>query len=312
MKKHFIIAALAGITLSAVAELDRVYWSGSSWVTANINGNFYQALAQEAVQAGPTLIVQGSLADGSGTQQIISGNWGSTWAQNPTNGIEYVEMATRHNLANQFYGLRPSGQIDLVYFTGSSWSIFGSYTGGTLYSAITADYANNSFLYGVRANGTGVDRLTISGSSIVFNYFVGAYNYSEIESMTGVGNSFYGTRADGAGLERVYWNGSAFVVQSLVSTDYKALAADAYFIGGPTYMLYGARADGTGVDRIRTDNNASSWFIDFAQLTTKDYDELATMTGVNNQFYGSVVPEPATWALLGVGGLLLLGFWRRK
>jgi hypothetical protein len=312
MKRAFVIAVWAGMSWSASAELDRVYWGGSSWLTANINGNPYQSLAQESAQAGPTLIVMGSWADGSGTKQVISRDWGSTWAENPINAVSYTEMATRHNLANQFYGLRPSGQIDLVYFTGSSWSIYGSYTGSTLYKAISADYANNSFLYGVRADGTGVDRLTISGRSIVFNYFVGAYDFREIETMTGVGNSFYGARADGGGLERVYWTGSAFASQSLVSGDYKALAADAYWSGNGTgLMLYGARADGTGVDRIRSDNWGSSWFVDFARLTTKDYDELATMHGVPNQFYGSVIPEPATLAMLGLGTLLCLSRRRR-
>jgi hypothetical protein len=311
MKKTFIIAALAGIALNAVAELDRVYWNGSSWVTSNINANAYQSLAQEAAQAGPILITHGSLADGSGTKQIRSGNWGDSWVENPINSIQYIELATRHNLANQFYGLRPGGQIDLVYFTGSSWAIYGSYTGPTLYKAITADYANNTFLYAVRADGTGVDRLTISGTSIVFNYYVGAFDFKEIETMTGVGNSFYGARADGNGLDRVYWTGSAFTSQSLVATDYKALAADAYWAGNGTgLMVYGARADGTGVDRIRSDNWGSSWFLDSAQLTTKDYDELATMTGVANQFYASTLPVAPRFTRLSRledGSVRLLG-----
>jgi len=121
--------------------------------------------------------------------------------------------------------------------------------------------------------------------------------------MTGVGNSFYGTRADGSGLGRVVYSGG-WNTLNVLNTDYKALAADGVFANNGILLAYGA--DGTGVDRIRSDNWGSTWYVDFAQLTTKDYDELSTMHGIANQFYGSVVPEPTTLALLGLGGLLML------
>jgi len=119
MKKTLVIAVLAGMTLSATAQLDRVYYSGPGWTTLNINANSYRALAQEGSQAGPNLIVMGSLANGSGTKQVISGNWGSTWAQNPINSVAYSEMTTRIGTANQFYGLKANGTgIDMIYYSG--------------------------------------------------------------------------------------------------------------------------------------------------------------------------------------------------
>jgi len=130
--------------------------------------------------------------------------------------------------------------------------------------------------------------------------------------MTGVNNSFYGVRADGSGLGRVVYSGG-WQTLNVLNTAYKALAADATFTGNGILMVYGARADGTGVDRIRSDDWGSTWFIDFAQLTTKDYDVLSTMHGVANQFYGSTIPEPAaapqftSVTRLGDGNIQLAG-----
>lgn len=296
MKKTLLMAALAGTMLPAIAGLDRVYWNGSSWATANINANEYQALAQESAQAGPTLIVHGSRADGSGTSQIISGNWGTTWVENPINAVAYSKMASRIGVANQFYGLKADGTgIDLIYFFNNAWQVFApAVSTGNTYKALTADATDNNRLFVARSDGTGVDRLFYNGSAwVVDQSLLSITDYKELATMTGVNNSFYAARADGSGLERVYWNGSAWVTQSVVSTDYKALAADAYFLGGPTYMVFGARADGTGVDRVRTDNNAATWFIESTQPSTKDYNALSTMHGVVNQFYGSTLSPAA-------------------
>lgn len=154
------MAALAGMSLSATAELDRVYYSGPGFTTLNINANAYQALAQESAQAGPTLIVMGSLADGSGTKQVISGNWGSTWAENPINNVAYAKMATRIGTANQFYGLKADGTgIDLIYYSGG-WQVFlPPVSTANTYKAITADATDTRRLFAARTDGTGVDRL---------------------------------------------------------------------------------------------------------------------------------------------------------
>jgi hypothetical protein len=300
MKKVLVMAVLASLLLSAGASavLDRVYY-GSGWATANINATGYQALAQEGTHGSPTDAVSEVFTSNATdkTDRQRSADWCATWTQSDVVGTAYTEMATRHTAANQFYGLKTDGKIDLVYHNGSNWGVYASYTGATNYKAITADYLAN-WIYAVRADGTGVDRLTISGTSLVYNYFIGAYNFKEIETVSGQGDQFYGANVDGT-LDRIRFAGSAFVKDDLVSGNYKALAADA---STTVLMVYGARADGTGVDRIRYNNG---WSVDQSLLTTANYDELATVTGRTNQFYGSTIPEPATLAILGLGGLLL-------
>jgi hypothetical protein len=305
MKKVFVMAVLASVLLAGTASavLDRVYY-GSNWTTANINSNNYQALAQERHNGSPTDPVSEVFTSNATdlTDRQRSADWCATWTQSDVVGIQYTEMATRHTADNQFYGLKTDGKIDLVYHNGSNWAVYASYTGTTAYKAITADYAAN-WIYAVRADGAGVDRLTISGAGaggLTYNYFVGAYNFNEIETVTGLGDQFFGANADGT-LDRIRFATSAFVKDDLSSDNYKALASDA---STAVMMVYGARADGTGVDRIRY--NGSAWVKDQSLLTTADYDELATVTGRTNQFYGStIVPEPATLAILGLGGLLL-------
>lgn len=299
MSKYVAVILLASVLLSssAMATLDWVYYT-SAWGTKNIASTDYQALAEDSGYGPPgtDLRVYASSATDL-TDRWRSGNDGSTWSKYDAFGTVYTDMASRLTASDQFYGLKADGKIDLVYFNGSSYSVYANYTGTTAYKAITADSAAN-WIYAVRADGTGVDRLTISGSSIVFNYFIGAYNFKEIES-TGGTNEFYGANADGT-LDRVYFkNNSYFTKEDVISDNYKALAADA---STSVLMVYGARADGTGVDRIRY--NGSAWYKDQSLLTTANYDELATVTGRTNQFYGSTIPEPATVALLGIGGLL--------
>lgn len=316
MKKTLVMAVLVGTMLPAVAGLDRVYWNGSSWVTANINDNEYQALAQESAQAGPTLIVQGSRADGSGTEQIISGNWGTTWAENPINGTAYSKMASRIGQANQFYGLKADGSgIDLIYFFNNAWQVFSPpVRSDNTYKALTADATDFNRLFVARSDGTGVDRLFFNGSAwVVDQSLLSTTDFSELETMTGVNNSFYGIRADGSGLGRVVYSSGSWHTLDVTNTQYKALAADATYTGNGVLMVYGARADGTGVDRIRTDNWGFNWEVDFPQLTTKDYDVLSTMHGVPNQFYASTLsatpaaPQFTSVTRLEDGTLRLLG-----
>ena len=302
MKKVFFMAVLASVLLAGTASavLDRVYY-GNNWTTANINSNNYQALAQERHNGSPTDPISEVFTSNATdlTDRLRSTDWCATWTLSNVVGTEYTELATRHTADNQFYGLKTDGKIDLVYHNGSNWAVYASYTGTTAYKAITADYLAN-WIYGVRADGTGVDRLTISGASLVYNYFVGAYNFNEIETVTGLGDQFFGANADGT-LDRIRWAGSAFTKDDLVGDTYKALASDA---STAVMMVYGARADGAGVDRIRW--NGSAWVKDQSLLTTADYDELATVTGRTNQFYGStIIPEPATLAILSLGGLFV-------
>jgi len=313
MKKTFVIAALAGIALSAVAELDRVYWGGSSWVTANINANAYQALAQESLQAGPILIVHGSRADGSGTKQIRSGDWGTTWVENPINSTTYSKMASRIGQANQFYGLKADGTgIDLIYFFNNAWQVFSPpVRSDNTYKAITADATDFNRLFAARTDGTGVDRLFWNGSAwVVDQSLLSTTDFSELETMTGVNNSFYGIRADGSGLGRVVYSSGSWQTLDVLNTNYKAIAADAYFANNGILMLYGARADGTGVDRIRSNDWGYNWHVDFPQLTTKDYAVLSTMHGVANQFYASTLtvgPRFTQVTCLEDGSVRLLG-----
>jgi hypothetical protein len=315
MKRSIVMALLAGISLNAIADLDRVYYTGPGFTTLNINSNAYQALAEESLQAGPILIVMGSLADGSGTTQVISRNWGSSWEENPINSVAYSKMATRIGVANQFYGLKADGSgIDLIYFFNNAWQIFSPppSTDNT-YKAIAADATDSNRLFAARRDGTGVDRLFFNGSVwVVDQSLLSTTDFSELETMTGVNNSFYGIRADGSGLGRVVYSGG-WVTLNVVDTAYKALAADATFTGNGILMVYGARADGTGVDRIRSNDWGVSWYVDFPQLTTRDYDVLSTMHGVANQFYGStlskapVAPQFTSVTSLGDGTIQLDG-----
>jgi len=316
MGKAMRMVGVAGVILAlcsagAMAALDRTYYSGPGWSTLNINANNYRGLAQEATQGGPNLIVHGARADGSGVYQIISTNWGSTWTENFISATNYKELATMHGIANQFYAARADGTgLDRVYYSAGSWATLPVI--GNDYKALAADPGQAGptlMVYGARADGTGVDRIRSNnwGSTWYVDFpLLTTTDYKELESVTGVGNRCFGARADGTGLERVYYSGG-WQTQSVVGGDYKGLAVDPGQ-AGPTFLLYGARADGSGVDRIRSNTwgTSGSWYLELPLLTTNNYDELCTMTGVTNQFYGSQIPEPVTLVLLAVGGLAAL------
>ncbi len=277
------------------AQLDQTYWSGSpDWVPLSINTSNYKALAEEATHAGPILIVHSARADGSGLYQVISTNWGQSWSENFISSTDYKELATMHGIANQFYASRADGTgLERVYFSGNTWSTLPVVANN--YKALAADPSQTGptlMVYGARADGTGVDRVRSNdwGTNWYLDFaLLTSTDYDELETVTGVANSFFANRADGTGLERVYYS-AGWITQAVVVGDYKSLAADPGQ-SGPIFMVYGARADGTGVDRIRSDNWGGTWYVDQSALTTNDYTELCTMTGIANQFYGSYVAD---------------------
>jgi len=106
-KKLQTMSGIANQFYAARADgtgLDRVYFAGNQWNTLPVVSTDYKALAREATQTGPRLVVHGARADGSGVYQIISENWGSTWAENYVVGTDYDELAVKNGVANQFYG----------------------------------------------------------------------------------------------------------------------------------------------------------------------------------------------------------------
>jgi len=299
--KNVLTAAVLSVllfSLNANAVLDRVWYSGG-WTTTNINSNNYQALAYEGTLAGPTLKVYGTSTNGSGTYDIASTNYGVSYnAPVLAKSENYVELSARPGVQNQWYGLKANGVIDSLYYNGGyPYTVYCNSSTAPLYKAITGDWASNNYLFGARADGSGVDRLIFSGAALVFNDHISNVDYAELETVYGYGNQIFGRTAAGAVNMVFYSNG--WQTES-VATGYKAIAANA----DTGYWLFAARSSGAGVDRLHRDANGT-WTISDYLLTTKNYDELATVYGFSNQFYGSTIPEPATLAILGLGGLLL-------
>ena len=335
MKKTLVIAVLAGMTLSASAQLDGLYYGGGSpvWPATSLNANSYVDLANNysagagsqffGAKASGGVDVIANYGSGWGTYPIVSGTYQALttayatanqafgakagggvdaiyysggWTATPVNPHSFVSLANV-NAVNQFMGVRSAGSLEFTYYS-SGW--FNYTVGSGSYQKVINDPMNATSVYALRADG-GIDRVTFNGSAWVTTTVDHTQTYVALTADSVVANWVYGATA--GGLYGIVDAGSGFGAPTLMNANsYKELED----ITGAANQLFGARADGTGLDAVYF--NGSVW-VNY-QANPNDYGVLLHDSN-NGNLYASVVPEPGTMSMLGLGGLILL-YWRKK
>lgn len=283
--------AVLAVAVGSSNALDQVYYTAGSytgfWRMVNVNGGLYKSLAEDTTNSGPNFVVFAARADNTGVSQIVSHDWGDTWAEYDISATDYVAIAPITGL-NGFYGARADGTgLERVWWDGGAWT--SQFISPVNYKALAPEATQSGpifIVHAARADGSGTDQI-ISGDW-GWNWstnFVTATDYKVLQTMTGIANQFYAAREDGTGLDRVYFSGNTWHTLPVTSTDYKALAREASQTG-PRLVVHGAKADGSGVYQIISENWGTTWAERYVVGT--DYDALAPKQGIANQFFGSV------------------------
>ena len=274
---------------------------------------------------GLALVSLSARADQTGYQSTIS-------SQNPLFRIEFDNSLT-------------APDIGTGTFTATSGANFAADPWGNLNSAVSfaassdqLSYATgSSIINGMGTTSTAVGSMsllfktpsTLTSSFIIFSagdLSANTGNFSMNTTTTGglQFKAFNRTTAMTGTLTASTWYYVAFTWDATVATGGTAAAWNLGAIGGTLSSGTVARGTGTGlIDTTKPFGNitgGSAFVLSGKQIAPVTggfvggaVDELATWNtilstqNINDQFAALAVPEPATFGLLGIGGLLLVG-----
>lgn len=313
----------------------------------------HAAFATTAGGSGPYSSVSGDLstttyAYGAGLNGGLE-RWGFTSGGVTTdflNSNTYHSLSRIQNNPTTVIAARAGG-VDKIAWDGSAWVTTTLTT--NQYTQITSD-AHTWCVYGIRADGAGVDRIMYNGdilrvTNLNFTTITGGVKTATANNA----NMLFGTLASG-GVTRVMWNGSSFAATPMgagTSIVYTSIVTDAS--GGWVYgaradggldrmnasgttdplnafsyvaltrdavwqhNVYGARADG-GIDRVwwdATDTSQVIWYTD--SIASGAYSALSYDASASGLVYAAnVVPEPTALLALGTGLIGLAGTRLRR
>jgi len=136
-------------------------------------------------------------------------------------------------------------------------------------------------------------------------------NLSQTSTLPGNINRFYiaddgNNGAANGGIQRWSWNGTSFVLDYILanttSTSGSARGLAGYLDGNGNAVLYYTNAAGTELREI-VDTGINAPFISLATADTNTVFRGVALAGI------TAVPEPTTYALLGMTGLIGAGVW---
>lgn len=240
-------------------------------------------------------------------QGVAGGGWGGAWGApgnntradvvNPSLGNNALEVQLSGGTANQITGSRPlASSVSQTFYVGYLWSVVTSTMNGT-----NSDWAggNNTFGLHLGTNSSSTTTLNFGSRGGVTDEFMVRY---------GTGTPVLGAVTGG---------------QVVNDTDYYLVAQVNWDSGLLAYTSAKMWVNPTGTDNVDTPaGDASLDFTDFANPITHIFWRQAALQNddilrADNLILGTtwddvVIPEPSTFALAGLGGLLLLRAARRR
>ncbi len=340
MKPHCIPSTLTVLALASMSVHAAVnyidYTSPSTWAvdpaysSAPANpvapSTDYTVIAAKKSQTLP-ITSYGAKAGGGIDVFFTSGGFAfqTTTRTEQYKAFAYNFQATGNQDA--FWGAKVGGGVDYLYYEAGNvlkYNPASNLTG--TYNALAPANAGTLILssYGARAGG-GIDFLYYdSGSNMAVNLDIGlntstVYQALSLNTATGNASAFWGARA-GGGVDYMYYTGAAWLnlilSDNLSGRNYLGLVgADGTGLDVGTYA---ARADG-GIDLISiATNGLGGWkaVVNESQLlgsgTVYNSFSMDRSGLVPGDFFANAVPEPSTYGLLALGGLVALAAIRRR
>lgn len=312
MKKQMLVmvlvAVLCGVAgATTVGGVDQI-WNSGGWQTQRMNNGWdtaYKAIAADRVQNARYYAAKPD----SGIDTIwYSGGWQRVSTVSTT--VKYNAIATTHYQYSMF-AARSTGGIDQVWESGG-WQSATKIASSTVYVSLAFDKVGTTSWrgYAAKENG-GLDTYWYGGDSI--GWQIQSYNANDTakyNALAAKADDQYNLFAAAAlgGIYEIDIDGSTSktLLSGTAGIVYTSLATDSYEGSYGYKWIYGTRTNGA-VDKI--EKNGDGTFTVTTIVTDPMYIGLATHRQYGQNMVGIQIPEPATFALLGLGSML---FYRKK
>ncbi len=307
-----VILATATVTNAGLIQYTN---AGGTWTGTSIAPGIYTALTASPQAANN---VYGYNSTSGNVDWIY--NHGAGWLQiNIPLGKQYTDLKAyplKINTWDALWGTVSTGGIDLIYNTGANNTTWTTvHLGGiaTAYAALALDGRDNGtsscLMYGAKPGG-GIDQINwVTGSTYAATPLAGITGvYTALTNDNAAPKLFYGMNSTTGNFDKIQYVGTAWVVT-------------------PLYSL--ASLTGVALDPKNTVNGYNAFFggksgnLDYASAAVGGAYSAAAMAGTGGynfdpvtgdrvtanvvySSYDSITPEPASLAVLLLGGLALI------